>query len=202
MPIDLPALLIGQYQNAPKLRAIVTDIIQADRDRAIAAITEFQRMLNIATSEGVWLDILAARLGLSRPATTDPTTDRRFGYDDAGVGFDTEPFRGDAANDAVYPLPDEIFRRFAQARAILVFGDGTIATFTRAVKTIDPGAGVRDNRDMTVRVVTAQRAVLELADTSGALPRTAGVAVVYADRGRFGYDDAGEPFDQGAFTPN
>ena len=30
--------------------------------------------------------------------------------------------------------------------------------------------------------------MLELADTIGALPRTAGVLLIYADRGRFGFD--------------
>ena len=198
--IDLPALLIGQYQNSPKLRAIVTDIIAGDRDTALAALTELRRMLNISTAEGVWLDILAARLGLTRPATTDPAVDQRFGFDDAGVGFDTAPFRGDTANDAVYPLPDPVFRRFVRARAVLVFGDGTFGTYRRAVKTIDAGATVTDLRNMTVRITTSDQPMLQLADTSGALPRTAGVAVLYRDRERFGFDDAGQPFDQGAFT--
>ena len=53
---------------------------------------------------------------------------------------------------------------------------------------------------MTVRVVTSRRRLLELADSIGALPRTAGVLIIYADRGRFGFDQAGVPFDQGAFT--
>ena len=200
MAIDLGALLIGQWQNAPRLRAII-DIIQADRDAALTATDTLRRMLNVHTSEGVFLDIHAARLGLARPATSDPTADPRFGFDDAGEPFDVAPFRGSRANDAVYPLPDEIFRRFVLARGILVYGDGTFGTFIRAVKTIDPGAGVHDNRDMTVRIVTSERQTLELADTAGALPRSAGVAVVYADRDRFGFDDAGEPFDVGAFTP-
>ena len=54
---------------------------------------------------------------------------------------------------------------------------------------------------MTVRVVTSMRSFLELADTSNALPRSAGVRIEYADRGRFGFDQAGVGFDQGPFTP-
>ena len=55
-------------------------------------------------------------------------------------------------------------------------------------------------RDMTVRVVTDHQELLEMADEQGALPRTAGVQVVYVDRERFGYDDAGQPFDEGSFS--
>ena len=82
----------------------------------------------------------------------------------------------------------------------MVLGDGTIYTFSRAVREIDESAAVQDQRNMTVRVVTSRRRLLELADSIGALPRTAGVLIIYADRGRFGFDMAGVPFDQGAFT--
>ena len=55
---------------------------------------------------------------------------------------------------------------------------------------------------MTVRVVTNRGAgYWNWPDNAiGALPRTAGVLIIYADRGRFGFDQAGVPFDQGAFT--
>ena len=88
-----------------------------------------------------------------------------------------------------------------KARALLVLSDGTTATYARAVREIDPGASVQDRRDMTLRIVTSRRQILELADTSGALPRNAGVGLEYTERDRFGYDDAGESFDQGAWTP-
>ena len=81
-----------------------------------------------------------------------------------------------------------------------MLGDGTIQTFSRGVRMIDGSATVRDNRNMNVRVVTSMRSLIELADACGALPRTGGVEITYVDRGRFGYDDAGVPFDQGAFS--
>ena len=49
----------------------------------------------------------------------------------AGSPFRPGPFRGDVANDAVYPLPDALYRRLVKARAIMVLGDGTIYTFSR-----------------------------------------------------------------------
>ena len=194
-------LLVGQWQDSPRLRAAVDAPLDTIREDVLPAFERLRLMRDIATAEGVWLDYLGVRVGLRRPSTTDPSADTRFGFAIAGVGFDQEPFRGDAANDAVYPLPDAIFRRFVRARALLVLGDGTAQTFAKAVRYIDPGAAVQDRRNMTVRVVTSRRVFLALADESGALPRTAGVEIIYADHGRFGFDDAGEPFDQGAWTP-
>ena len=78
------------------------------------------------------------------------------------------------------PLPDAIYRRFVKARAVTVLSDGTFATYVKAVRFIDPNATVVDNRDMTVTVTTALQSLLELADGIGALPRTAGVMVIYA----------------------
>ena len=78
------------------------------------------------------------------------------------------------------PLPDAIYRRFVKARAVTVLSDGTAATYVKAVRLIDPTATVVDNRDMTVTVTTALQDLLELADGIGALPRTAGVMVIYA----------------------
>ena len=196
----LSAILIGQWQASPRLRGIVVDVLQPIIDDAIAARDAIQLMQHIDHAVGVWLDYLGTRLGIERPATTDPAQDDRFGFDMAGSPFDQAPFRGDVANDALYPLPDALYRRLVKARAIMVLGDGTIYTFSRAVREIDESAAVQDQRNMTVRVVTSRRRLLELADSIGALPRTAGVLIIYADRGRFGFDLAGVPFDQGAFT--
>ena len=88
------------------------------------------------------------------------------GFDMAGSPFDQAPFRGDVANDALYPLPDALYRRLVKARAIMVLGDGTIYTFSRAVREIDESAAVQDQRNMTVRVTSnrqsrRRRALLE-----------------------------------------
>ena len=205
--------LIGQWVQSPKVRAhiqIFTDIL---KDDFLPAIERLRAMRVIETAEGVWLDYIGVRLGLPRPATTDPAQDDRFGFSDdpdstdtSGLGFDNVPFRGGVANDAVYPLPDALYRRFLKSRAILDIGDGTFQTFSKAVRAIDPGATVQDKRDMTVRIVTDAQTFLELADMAGALPRTAGVRIIFADRGSFGLSDdpdsteqSGVGFDQGGF---
>ena len=198
--VDLTTVLLGQWQASPRIRTIIEDVIMRNRGDALDAVAEILRMLDIDHAVGVWLDYLGKWLGLERPSTTDPTMDRRFGFNDAGAPFDQAPFRGDAENDAVYPLPDEIFRRMVKARAYLVLGDGTVQTFTRAVMELDPFAVVQDTREMNVRIVTDRQDQIEMADMIGALPRTAGVGITYVARNRFGFDDAGVGFGQGPFS--
>ena len=86
------------------MRGIVVDVLQPIIDDAIAARDAIQLMQHIDHAVGVWLDYLGTRLGIERPATTDPAQDDRFGFDMAGSPFDQAPFRGDVANDALYPL--------------------------------------------------------------------------------------------------
>ena len=200
--ITTSELVIGQWAGSPKLRALIDIGVDPLRTNVVTALERLKLMRSVETAEGVWLDYIGLRVGLRRPVTADPAADERFGFEGPSQsrGFDLAPFKGDVANDAVYPLNDGLFRKFIKARALLVLGDGTFATFAKAVKLIDPGASVQDKRNMTVRVVTSIRSFLELADSNGALPRTAGVMIEYADRGRFGFDNAGVSFDQGAFT--
>ena len=192
-------LLVGFWSGSPRLRGSIDAMLDPLRDDVLPALDQLQLMRAIDDAEGVWLDYLGVRYGLRRPSTTDPAADTRFGFDDAGAGFDQQPFRGDRANDSVYPLPDALYRKLVKARAILDLADGTPQTFARAVRAIDPAAIVRDNRDMTVTVRTNEQPLIELADAAGALPRTAGVRIIYQATDAFGFDQAGVGFDQAPF---
>ena len=143
-------LLIGQWQGSEKLGALIQvyrDIVVED---IIPAFETLRDMRKIESAVGVHLEYLGRRLGVGRPSTTDPSEDSRFGFDDAGTGFDQAPFRGARANDAVYPLPDAVYRQFLRARAITLLSDGSIEALKASVLAIDPGAAVRDRRNMTV----------------------------------------------------
>lgn len=202
MPLEASqSLLVGQYFDSPRLQSAVQAPIDALQDDVIASFDELELMRQIDTAVGVWLDYLGARVGLRRPFTNLPDQDVRFGFEgpDQSQGFDQAPFSGDSVNDAVFPLPDQPYRQLIKARAVLVLGDGTFQTFVRAVRLIDATAGLRDERDMTIRVATSNRVFVELADRVGALPRNAGVMLEFVERGRFGYDEAGVGFDQGPF---
>ena len=105
-------LVIGQWVDSPRLRAAIEAPIDAIREEVLPAFDRLTLMRHIDTAEGVWLDYLGVRVGIRRPATTDPSADLRFGFTGPtqSRGFDTVPFSGDAANAAVYPLPDGVFQ--------------------------------------------------------------------------------------------
>ena len=191
-------LLIGQWEHSPRIVALVDAYVtQAQQIRD--SIDELRIGRTLDRAVGVWLDWIGDRVGLRRPYTPNPTIDPRFGFDDAGVGFDVVPFRGDASNDATFPLPDATYRHLLKARFVTIRSDATFRSIKRAVQYVDPGASVQDRRNKTLRIVTSRRSLLELADRIGALPVSAGVGLVFADRDRFGFDESGVGFDQGAF---
>ena len=194
-------LVVGQWSDSPRLRSAIDAPLDAAREDVFPAFEQLEIFRHIDTAEGVWLDYLGVRVGLRRSATTDPSADERFGFTGPtqARGFDQSPFSGDDVNDAVFPLPDEVYRRFIRARATLVLGDGTFSTFQKAVRQVDPSARAVDNRDMSVTVYTGEETFIRLADTSGALPRTAGVKIIYLAREAFGFDDSGVGFDLGPF---
>jgi len=194
-------LVIGQWVDSPRLRAAIDAPVNAINDDVVTALSELDLQRSLDTATGIWLDFIGVRLGLRRPATSEPSADSRFGFKGPtqSKGFDLAPFKGVEANDDVFPLPDELYRRFIKARAVLVLGDGSFQKFVKAVKIIEPGASVVDTRKMTIKIATDDRETIMLADEIGAIPRSAGVLIQFVERGAFGYDEAGVPFDQGPF---
>ena len=196
---ELRENLIGQWQGSTRLINLLGAFEEAANDELESPLDYLEIARGLETAKGVWLDAIGTRLGIERPYTSETGRSDRIGFDSAGEPFDSAPFRGDAVNDSLFPLPDTIFRRILCARAITLFAAGTFGDFEAAARKIDPQAAVIDNYDMTLRVISAVPWQLELADQEGALPRPAGVAVTYADRSRLGYDSAGLPLDQGVF---
>lgn len=161
---------------------------------------ELEKQRNLDTAEGVWLDYIALRVGLRRPEAANSLLDERFGFDRSGEGFDQHPFSGRDTSKQSFPLSDYVFRNVIKARGIAVRSDGNLNDFRAAIRKIDPHASASDPYDMSVRVVTDQANSMRIADSVGAIPRPAGVKLVVVDRDRFGYDEAGTPFDQGRWS--
>ena len=192
-------LLVGQWRNSVRLRGVVELVSDVVREELETPLNELIRQRRIETATGVWLDAIGARLGVTRPSTTEGATDPRFGFDLAGEGFDVSPFAGDAVSAARVSLGDVVYRRLVRARAIMLVTDGTLAMFTQAIAAIDPSAAVADTRDMSVVVTTGRGWQITLADVLECLPRPAGVRLIVRDRDVFGFDDAGVGFDLGPF---
>ena len=194
-------LLIGQWKNDPIMRAFVDSFTAQAREEIQKAIEDLERMRNVETAEGIWLDYIGERVGLKRPYASGAGTDSRFGFDDAGIGFDQAPFQGDEEFDTTFPLPDVLYRRFIKARTVSLFTRGTVGDFSAACKFITPSVVVIDNMDMSVHVIVHSSFFWQfrLADKIHALPRPAGVRMVLDDLEYFGFDDSGKPFDVGRF---
>ena len=175
-------LLIGQYRASENLKYVINVLIDELRLTAEGAVSELRLQGLIDDAEGVWLDYIAARLGLQRPYTTEGGADPRWGFDSAGEGFDLVPFRGEAFNDALFPLPDVIYRRMLKARTVALRSLGGIDDFRRALAHIDTNAQAVDNFDMSLTITAEENRhwEIQLADRYRALPRPAGVSVTYA----------------------
>ena len=174
-------------------------LVSAMQTHLHVAMANLERMRRIDTAEGVWLDYLGARIGVARPYATATADDPRFGFEGSGKSFDAAPFLGAAVSAARFPLPDIVYRKLLTARGVLDTSPGDFDSLERAIHAIDPAAQVRDNLDMTIDVLTDIKWQIDLADKLGALPRSAGVTLIYRDRQRFGFGDSGLPFDQGVF---
>lgn len=200
MKLDASAdLLIGQWRNAPKFYTMVDKTIGIVQEDVSDTLEQLTRMWNVDEATGIWLDFLGVRVGIIRPLVEDPTMSRRFGFSGTQAwSFDLAPFRG-VLDDQKYPLSDVIFRRFVKARGLLITTLGEFGAFERAVQFIDPDAKVEDHRDMSVTIQTDNRTDVELADTIGALPRPAGVRIIWEGGATFGFDGHGEPFDQARY---
>ena len=204
MPVERAStnLLIGQWANAANMRALIDAFLDDFQAEVRDPIDDLALMRRIDSAEGIWLDYLGQRLGIARPHISIADPGDRFGFDEAGVGFDQEPFSSHLGDEVTSPLPDIVYQKLLRARSVALFTRGEFADLRTACRYIHDNASVIDNLDMTVTVVTDLDFLWQfhIADETKALPRVAGVRIIYRDRGRFGFDMAGVPFDVGPFA--
>ena len=194
------ALLISQWANSTRLKALLDVWLDVVRERVGEPLDEIQRQMNLDHASGIWLDWIGERLGLPRPSDENRAGDL-FGFDEAGIGYNQGRFRDGGGFNVRAPIGDVLYRNLLRARAVtLLTPGGTLPDMERAVQFLDPFASVRDLHDMRFRVVTSVTRDVEVADRVRALPRPAGVQIVIVDRGKWGFDSAGLPFDQGGFA--
>ena len=174
-------LLIQQWQQAPRMRALVGALQGVMDDHLVKPLGEMEERLRIDIAEGFWLDCIGERLMLPRPAT-DIANFASFGFHGSdGVGFDQGPFATvvEALSPRV-PVGDEFYRKLLMMRAEALLADGTVERLSDAVGHVFPGVSYRDGGDMTAEVQGAyqgldSRSLLEALDIAGGLPSPAGV---------------------------
>ena len=174
-------LLIQQWQQAPRMRALVDALQGVMDDHLVNPLGEMEERLRIDIAEGFWLDCIGERLMLPRPAT-DIANFASFGFHGSdGVGFGQGPFATvvEALSTRV-PVGDEFYRKLLMMRAEALLADGTVERLSDAVGHVFPGVSYRDGGDMTAEVQGAyqgldSRSLLEALDIAGGLPSPAGV---------------------------
>ncbi len=174
-------LLIQQWQQAPRMRALVDALLGVVDDHLVKPLGEMEERLRMDIAEGVWLDFIGERLMLPRPAT-DIANFASFGFHGSdGVGFDQGPFSTvvEALSPRV-PVGDEFYRKLLMMRAEALLADSTVERLSDAVGHVFPGVSYRDGGDMTAEVQGAyqgldSRSLLKALDIAGGFPSPAGV---------------------------
>ena len=175
-------LLISQWQNAFRLRTQIQIFLDIVKEEIIDPMNRLQLMKRIDTAEGIWLDYIGERLGIIRPwVAVSIMDDPRFGFDDAGTGFEQGRF-ADAisALNPRAPAGDRFFRNLLRARVITIRADGGIGDYLRSIREIDEMATIVDNHDMTVTITTTRQTDLEVAERVEAIAIPAGVRRIFA----------------------
>lgn len=190
-------LLIGQWENAPNLTALLRLIMEYYDEQVTDVINYLHCSLNIDDAEGVWLDFLASRLNLVRPTVLASRYQATFGFDSAGEGFNEARIRDVAALEPLLPIDDLLFRKLIKSRIIAMSSVPSLPSLRKAVDHFDTDAGIRDNEDMTVSIASPQHAEIQIAHDADTLPKPAGIVFIISSTDQFGFDDAGSGFNQG-----
>lgn len=204
-----PYTLISQYDNSPRLRALLLGL-----ERAVDPwldIQEFYRsVFDPRTAVGWGLDCWGQIVGIGRHIELEGT-DAAFGFN----GSELQPFGQGTfwSEDATsyYRLTDEAYRLLIFLKAAINISDGTLASLNRIIHTMYGSRGtvcVIHVGTMRIRfffdfyLQPFERALIARDDVP---PKPAGVGFDLYEVNRaetFGFDGSGlQPFDQGNFAP-
>ena len=173
-------LLIQQWQQAPRMRALVDALQGVMDDHLIRPLADMEERLRMDIAEGVWLDFIGERLMLPRPAT-DIGNFSFFGFHGSGgVGFDQGPFATvvEALSTRV-PVGDGYYRVVLRMRSAALLANGSVPGLEGVVRQDFPEASYRDAADMaaTLHVTDTRTQLLALLSAIDAWPKPAGVAL-------------------------
>ena len=197
MPLrDHLDLLMTQYQDSPRLKALIGGFLDVLQEELLDPATYLGRALNPNEIDGVWLDYLGARLGFTRPLIAFAQTDF-FGFDGAGLGFDQAPLESAlTVYEVKQGVGDNWYRSMLRARARYIRSgvgrddlEAVLAVLFDEPATITPGTrsveiNVADSRDRYAGIVREHREQL--------IPRAAGFGMELAiDHGSMVADQLG-----------
>ena len=171
-------LLIHQWRESARMQGLTQALLDVVDRHIVQPLVELEGQTRLDSADGIWLDYIGERLGLGRPAT-DATDYAFFGFDgSSGVGFGQGPLVSaiEALSPRV-PAGDDYYRRLLTMRAVMLLGDGSVASMEEAIGHLFPGAEYQDNLDMTATLlgVPADDNLRTVVESTDAWPSVAGV---------------------------
>ncbi len=182
--------VISQYANSPRLMALIQNF-DANIDQTQNFDMFYDLIWNVATAQGVGLDIWGRIVGVSRVIQLTATA-KYFGFEEAGTGnANSYPFGpggigafySGIPNTSNYALSDSAFRILIYAKALSNISDGSIKSINNILATLFPNQGgnayVVDGENMTMEYVfnwALTPVQLAIVSQTGVLPKPVGVA--------------------------
>lgn len=187
---DVQKTILSQYACAPSLNTLIAAWNQAF-DPAPLIDQWYARIWNLATAQGYGLDVWGRIVGVQRVLKIP--SENFLGFAEAqdltAQGFNTVPWYKGTATSSNVSLSDEGFRQLIYAKALANITDGSVLSLNAILMALFAGQGdawVEDHGDMSMTYVfnfIPTDVQVSIIQSSGVLPRPAGVAVSYAIRG-------------------
>ena len=173
------SLLIGQYEGAVNLRALLSGVLGLYQDQFMAPLFSLGELADLFLSYGDWLDFIGERLGLSRPYILG-TSVRYFGFGsdtDRGTWDEVPLYDLEQALDDLRPLDDDRYRSLLRGRGLsLRLGTSVPDIEAVAAAVFTFGGYVVDSAGaLTLYVEDDRDDMAELAGNAGVVPRPAGI---------------------------
>ena len=174
----ITALTVSQWEGATRLNALIEGLLTVIAEALVQPLADLEAQMNLATAQGVWLDLIGQRLGLLRPSVQDDSV-TRFGFDNAGVGFDQGPWHSlDPLHVNRVAVDDMVYRVLLRMQGHAILTNGAVSDLEAMLKPAFADVLVEDNADGTVTIQnvvgsgSSTLATLAQAVVRAALPAT------------------------------
>jgi hypothetical protein len=182
---DVDTTIISQYATAFTIVSLI-EAWDAAIDPGVDLDAFYAMIWDLDTAQGIGLDIWGRIVGVGRVLSVSSGT--FFGYaepaDPSESPFNTGgPLFPGGATTTNFALTDDGFRTLIYAKALANITNGSIPALNQILLTLFPGRGncyVVDNGDMTMIfhfAFSLSAVEMSIVQTSGVLPKPAGVAV-------------------------
>ncbi len=186
---QLTPLMVSQWQNAPRLRALLEGYLALFKAELIDQLDHLERQMSLDTAEGVWLDYIGERLGLPRPGKrvdlTIPQQYFGFGSGTTRTSFDDAPYFSNLgrAMEALEPVVDNWYRSMLRGRGLSLRLGTSVTEFEQILAVVFTGGGYIEESigGVTANVSESREGYVDVVRRIGLLPSTAGITLTITE---------------------